>query len=95
MPEVDALNGLYQRKDSIETAPLQDDAILFHAEINRFCILNRTGSFIWSRLQTPVSPQQIAEEIAHEFRGVTVADALGDVRQALARFLELELVVSR
>ena len=86
---------LFQRNAAVETAPLQQDAILFHPRINRFCILNRTSSFIWSNLQTPISPEQLAHELCATFEGVTIASALEDVRKALEKLEELDLVVTQ
>jgi|GEM_PF-829456 len=84
---------LLRQSDGVEMAPLQQDAILFNPKSNRFCILNKTSSFIWSRLKSPASPEQIAEELCMNFSGVAPADALNDVQNALTTFLDLELVI--
>jgi hypothetical protein len=89
------MNQLFQRNETIETAPLQQDAILFHSGQNRFCILNRTSSFIWNKLQLPVTGEQIAEDLLANFDGVTPSDALRDVSAALEKFIELDLVVTQ
>jgi len=86
---------LFRRNEAVETAPLQQDAILYHARINRFCILNRTSSFIWNRLQAPISAQQLASEIAASFEGISDAEALQDVQQALSSLVELDLVIAQ
>jgi hypothetical protein len=78
----------------VETAPLQQDSILYHPKINRFCILNRTSSFIWNRLQAPISAQQLASEITTSFEGISADAALQDVQQALANLIELDLIVA-
>ena len=84
---------LFQQNTEVETAPLQQETILFHPRSNRFCILNRTSSFIWSRLRSPMSPEQVADELSAAFDGVTRADALKDVTQALRTLMELDLVI--
>ena len=43
----------YQQGVGIESAPLRDEVILFHPSSNKFCVLNRTSSFIWSELKSP------------------------------------------
>jgi hypothetical protein len=86
---------LVQQNAAVETAPLQQDAILFHSGQNRFCILNRTSSFIWSKLQSPVTAEQIAGELSANFEGVTPTDALRDVNAAIEKLIELDLVVTR
>ncbi|HYH07651.1 MAG TPA: PqqD family protein [Thermoanaerobaculia bacterium] len=84
---------LFKRKIDVETAPLQNDSIVFHPGQNRFCILNRTSSFIWQRLESPATPAMIATELSSSFAGITPADALQDVQQALSTLLSLDLVV--
>jgi hypothetical protein len=86
---------LIQRNTAVETAPLQQDSIVFHAGLNRFCILNRTSSFIWNKLQSPVSAEQIAQELSAAFEGVTPSDALRDVNAAIEKLIELDLVVTQ
>jgi Coenzyme PQQ synthesis protein D (PqqD) len=86
---------LVQQNAAVETAPLQQDAILFHSGQNRFCILNRTSSFIWNKLQSPVTAEQIAQELSANFEGVTPTDALRDVNAAIEKLIELDLVVTR
>jgi len=89
------MKQLVQQNAAVETAPLQQDSILFHSGLNRFCILNRTSSFIWNKLQSPVTPEQIAEELSANFDGVTSEEALRDVNAALEKLKELDLVVSK
>jgi len=86
---------LVQQNSSVETAPLQQDSILFHSGQNRFCILNRTSSFIWNKLQSPKTAEQIATELSTMFEGVSASDALRDVNAAIERLIELDLVVTR
>jgi len=86
---------LVQQNAAVETAPLQQDAILFHSGQNRFCILNRTSSFIWNKLQSPATAEQIAQELSANFEGVTPTDALRDVNAAIEKLIELDLVVTR
>jgi hypothetical protein len=84
---------LFKRKVDVETAPLQEESIVFHPGQNRFCMLNRTSSFIWHRLESPASATQIASELSASFAGISAADALNDVQQALSTLLSLDLVV--
>jgi len=93
-PPKEGMEQLFRRNPLVETAPLQQEAILYHPGLNRFCILNRTSSFIWSRLESPVSPQQIAAGLSESFDQVTIAQALDDVRLALDDLRALDLVSS-
>ena len=89
------IKQLLQQNTAVETAPLQQDSILFHSGQNRFCILNRTSSFIWKQLQMPASREDIARQLSENFEGVTPTDALRDVNAAIEKLIELDLVVTR
>jgi hypothetical protein len=84
----------YQQSPGIEFAPLQDEVILFHSASNKFCVLNRTSSFIWSELRQPASCEEIAQRLGASFSGVDVHEALSDVDAALNEMLALGLIVS-
>lgn len=83
---------LFRRNAAIEKAPLQHEAILFHPGQNRFCVLNRTSSFIWELLERPASPEEIARALTSSFSDVSESQALDDVRQALSDLKALDLV---
>ena len=85
---------VFQQRAGIEIAPLQGETILFHPESNRFCILNRTSSFIWERLRAPAPTEEIARELAINFDGVSANEALNDVSNTIAELLALDLIVS-
>jgi hypothetical protein len=84
----------FQQNSLVEAAPLQDEAILFHPQSNKFCLLNRTSSFIWLHLQKPVTAEQLAEEVSKGFQDVTITEGLRDVDSVLQEMLSLGLVVS-
>jgi len=85
---------LFQQSAGIEFAPLQDEVILFHSPSNRFCVLNRTSSFIWSQLKEPVSSQEIAHRLEGAFSEVDSGQAMFDTDTALEEMLALGLIVS-
>jgi len=84
----------YQQSPGIEFAPLQDEVILFHSPSNKFCVLNRTSSFIWSALKQPASSEQIAQRLGASFDGVGQPQAMSDVETTLNEMLSLGLIVS-
>jgi len=88
------MGELFRQNTAVETAPLQQEAVLFHPGLNRFCILNRTSAFLWNRLSTPASAEQLATDLSASFDGVTTEGALEDVQQTLAEFVALDLVCS-
>jgi hypothetical protein len=82
----------FQRDAAVEAAPLEDEFILLHPETNQFCILNRTASVIWSLMAEPASSEEIAAAVSQQFEGVTEADALRDVEEALRQMAELRFI---
>jgi len=84
----------YQQSPGIEFAPLQDEVILFHASSNKFCVLNRTSTFIWSELKQPASSEEIAQRLGESFDGVGFQQVKSDVDTTLQEMLSLGLIVS-
>jgi hypothetical protein len=89
----DEMVDRYQQGVGIESAPLRDEVILFHPSSNKFCVLNRTSSFIWSELQKPSSSAEVVERLGASFGGVDLDQARSDVDSALNEMLALGLVV--
>lgn len=83
----------YQQSVDIEFAPLRDEVILFHSPSNKFCVLNRTSSFIWSELKQPLTGAEIAERLGASFGGVGLDQARPDVDSTIDEMLALGLVV--
>jgi PqqD family protein of HPr-rel-A system len=84
----------FQQSAGIEFAPLQDEVILFHSPSNKFCVLNRTSSFIWSQLKEPATSEEIARRLEGSFSEVDSDQARSDIDAALQQMLELGLIVS-
>ena len=83
----------YQKKPGVESAPLDEEEILFHAERQKFIMLNETARFLWTRLSEPQSPEELAKGLSENFT-VSTSQALSDVEKTLRRLEELEFVVS-
>lgn len=83
----------FQQSAGIEFAPLQEEVILFHSPSNKFCVLNRTSSFIWSQLKEPASSEEIARRLEGSFSDVESTQASLDVDAALQQMLSLGLIV--
>ena len=83
----------FRQSEGIEAAPLQDEMILFHAPSNRFCVLNRTSSFIWTRLKEPASNKEIASSLESGFSDALPAEVASDLDSAIEEMLQLGLIV--
>jgi hypothetical protein len=86
------LDARFQRGSTVEAAPLQDEALLFHPEVNRFYVLNGTASYIWDRLKEPASAEEIAEQICRTYAGVAQPEALRDVEGVLQQMVAMSVV---
>jgi hypothetical protein len=83
------LTELFRQNATVETAPLQDEIILFNPQQNKFCMLNKSASFIWTKLKTPASAENLARELRDAFCGVTTEQALEDTKKTLDNFVSL------
>jgi len=88
------MGNRFRRSSTIEAAPLQEETILLNPAINKFCLLNRTASFLWARLESPATAEQLAAEVCKNFSEVNLTDALRDVRSAIEHMMALDLVVA-
>jgi hypothetical protein len=83
----------YRRNPAVEAAPMQDETILFDPATNKFCLLNGTAAWLWSRLEEPCTVEQLSSGLLENFHGVTPMDADRDVRSAIEHFRDLSFVV--
>ena len=83
----------YQQNSGIETAPLQDEVILFHPSSGKFFVLNRTSSFIWSNLREPSTPEEISDKLQNSFRKTEEANLVVDVDTVLQEMVSQGLIV--
>ena len=83
----------YQQNSGVETAPLQDEVILFHPSSGKFFVLNRTSSFIWSNLREPSTPEEISDKLQNSFRKTEEANLVVDVDTVLQEMVSQGLIV--
>ena len=82
----------YRQVAEVEVAPMLEETILYHSAKQRFCVLNATAAFVWSRLEAPSSASELASAVAAEFAGVAPSDAQRDVAAMLSELRKLELI---
>jgi len=83
----------YRRNPSIETAPLDEEAILFNPAANRFVVMNSTGGFIWNLLEEARSADHLARAVCDHFAQVSLPDAMRDVENILAQMESQNLII--
>jgi Coenzyme PQQ synthesis protein D (PqqD) len=87
------VSTVYRRSPAIEMAPLQEETILFDPQKNKFCLLNRTASFIWNQLARPSSPDALGARICESFSGVALENAVRDASGALEEMRSLNFII--
>lgn len=89
------MDRTFEKNPNVEAAPLNEEAILFDPATSKFFMLNRTSSFIWERLTTPMTAKSLADELCKSFDQVQAADALNDVRAVLDQMVSMDLIVAK
>ena len=84
----------YRRTPGIEASPMQDESILFDPASNRFCLLNRTAAFLWERLETPATADELAAAVCEAFESPESMRVAQDVVRTLDRLTELQFVAA-
>lgn len=84
----------FKRNAEIEEAPLDNECILFSPSRNKFFVLNRTASFIWSQVRRPVTAEEVSSTLSKSFAGAGASEVRSDVQSILDEMLELAVVVA-
>lgn len=84
----------YRRNPGVESAPLQDETILFDQQSKKFCLLNRTAALIWDRLQEGRTPEHLSADVRAQYPDVEPSRVEQDVRAALQQLADLAFVVA-
>lgn len=84
----------FLRNPVVEIAPLKDEMVLFHPGTNKFCLLNKTMSFIWSHAAKAATAEEIEAQICRSFANAAADRVKTDVEAAIGQMMELDLLVS-
>ena len=83
---------LLVRNPDVEAAPLKDELLLYCSKTSKFFVMNDTAAFLWKKLESPASEQQLADGLRAAFTPVSAEQALEDVRRTVREMLALELI---
>jgi gamma-glutamyl phosphate reductase len=83
----------FLQNPAVETAPLNEERILFDSKTNRFAVLNDTSTFLWDQLAVPRTLDELAEELHQTFQIEQITEARRDVERALQELQSLEFVI--
>ncbi len=73
----------------IETAPIEDGAILFDPTNAKFFILNRAAACLWDELSSPATEDRLVERLRTSFSDLDENRARRDAREVVEHMLEL------
>ena len=82
----------FRRNPSIEAAPLQQELMLFNASTKKFCVLNASAAYIWSRLDEPRTADELVSALCEHFAATAPEAVETDVAAVLGQLETLELV---
>jgi hypothetical protein len=87
-----AISATFTRNERVESAPLENESILYNPDNKQFVKLNATTALIWDRLGDGASMDDIATFLCDHFAGVSPEQAIEDARGALDEMSRLGLV---
>jgi hypothetical protein len=90
-----AMQTTFVATAGLETAPLQDGAVLYNMKTGKFVMLNRTAAYLWSELSTPKTENELVGGLGATFSGASLPAVTQSVGQVLKTLQELELVSSK
>ena len=85
----------YVATTGLETAPLQDGAVLYDVKSSKFIMLNRSAASIWTELATPRTESDLVQHVCTTFSDVADTLAQQGVSQVLKELTQLDLVSAR
>jgi len=91
MPTIDVRQ--LRRNPSVEEAPLQGEMMLFDAATSKFFVLNPSMALAWKCCDGEHSLEEIANQLAADFQGVTTEQAADDVMHAVDELRKLGLLL--
>lgn len=83
---------LLLRNPDVEAAPLKDELLLYCSKTSKFFVMNDTAAFLWKKLESPASEEQLADGLRAAFTPVSAEQALEDVRRTVKEMLAHELI---
>ena len=66
--------------------------MLYHPGTKKFCVLNPTAAYLWSRLEGPCTADELTASVLGAFSGVDASIAAQDVRETLRHFTDLGVI---
>lgn len=81
-----------RRAEGVWSNPVQDRAVLYSWNDGKAIVLNPTGAALWEALESPRTPDDLAELLIHRFPGLSTERARADVAAFLDRLLSESVI---
>lgn len=82
-----------RQNPDIEAAELKGELLLLNNAASKFYVMNSTASFIWEKLASPTSEDELASAVCSRFPEASPEQARQDVSETLKNMREYGLIL--
>lgn len=76
----------------LETAPLEEGAVVFEPTSGKFLLFNSSAACVWSQLASATTAESLASALVGRFSGLSEATALQDAQNLVEQMLTLGII---
>jgi len=74
---------------------MQGETVLYNPTTKKFCVLNGTAAFVWEKMASVVTADEISGAVCQHYGGIDAKAAARDVQETLKQFEDLDLVAAQ
>jgi hypothetical protein len=82
-----------RQNPDIETAELKGELLLLNNAASKFYVMNSTAAFIWEKLASPTSEDELASAVCSKFSDASPTGARQDLDETLKNMREFGLIL--
>jgi hypothetical protein len=82
-----------RQNPDIEAAELKGELLLLNNALSKFYVMNSTAAFIWEKLATPTSEDELTSAVCRKFSDASPQQAREDVNETLKNMREFGLIL--
>jgi len=86
------MSGPYSRSPDASASSVGERVVLYHRVSRTAVVLNPTGGWMWSRLETPRTAVELIADLRSKYPSLSEAAATKDVAAFLAELSEHKMV---
>jgi hypothetical protein len=87
------MEAVLRQNPDIEAAELKGELLLLNNAASKFYLMNPTASFIWEKLATPTSEDELATAMCSQFADATPEQARRDIGETLKNMRDYGLIL--